>query len=267
MFFIIDATLFAFAILSVAIYFSSAYRIDWPLTASALVSVLANVIAYHLESWVPSLLLLPGSLFISASVLLYDQTIISSENPGDKYFSCMEYGLIIFAGIMLVSVFRYGLKPDDIFIILFLFLGCATWFCQKSNRNDHKKRFLIYGTLSISIWCLAIIFHPIIAGFPISLENINKSIRLNAGYTIFLAMFFLGNYGKLGYLQDKALHKKIFSIFFAMYSLSIFMRYPQFAPFLKTIPHGDKLPAIAFLGFIGFPPVVGLILRKGQKTR
>lgn len=263
---VLDLGILLLVIVGIAIYIASRSEKDWPLIFSVLIAVSALWISRFIGDGRPSLLITVSSA-IGITALLYDRIVLGRENPADKYFGFLQIGLWLAIILMVIHVLRFDATCEDVWLLPLAFVGVATWICKKREGLGHKRVFLWTGTMSFLLFLIALVLYPLVGAGKIDPNTLNQSIRLNAGMFVFLAMFFLGNYAKLGYLSDFAIHKKVFLVFVVLYSLPIFARYPQLSPFLETIPFGDKLLIGAIIGSIGFAPTIGVVLRRQLKNK
>ena len=88
------------------------------------------------------------------------------------------------------------------------------------------------------------------------------SLKSNLWWFFYPTMFFLGNYAKMGLLNNKEIHSKIFVVVVTMFLTSFLIDYPEVGAFLKIIPFiGNKLPELTAGVAIVSPVLIGPIIK------
>lgn len=260
--FIIEILFLSLSTFAIAFFLSSGFKSTILLYVGGGLFILFRIVAPFLE-YNPSIILrgiVPLMLIIP---ILYDGIVLGKENPEEKYFSYLGFGTAIIIIFIILSWWRAGNYADILWGILLIILTFFTFVCGKASNKIHKRIFLILGTLVFFLWISGVFLHPVIWGGDFSLINIMISLKGNISFFVFPAMFFLGNYSKMGLLSNQVIHKKVFLYFVSMFAVSIFIRNPELTPFLNMIPIlGDKLPELSSGVTVISIPLVGILIRK-----
>lgn len=248
-------------LVAVAVYFATGRKWIVPVYGM-LVAFCGFVYAHLADIYKADKILLLLVLLILAPVIVYD-ALRRSTDPGRTYLGFCIASSVFVLPIIVITTIRneFEFQPDSLWLGLIPVVALSIRLLLKSNEAERRSVFLITGIALILIYIAILFFHPYMYTRILHVKFLPISIRLNGVYFIYLLMFVLTGFHRLGLLPERFNHTKLMMPVVILGILSYGTRLPAVSKTLAASPVTEHIPLIlASLVILLIPLVAAYVL-------
>lgn len=190
-------------------------------------------------------LMLLLAVLILAPVIAYDG-LRKTTNPGKTYLAfCIASSAFVLPIIVITTIRNdFQFQPDSVWLGLIPVVGLCIWLLLKSNDRERKPIFLVTAISLIVVFVAMMFFHPYMYMRVFRMSFLPISVRLNGVYFIYLLMFVLAGFYRLGLLPDRFNHTKLMVPVIILAILSYGTRLPAVSRFFAASPLTEPVPLV-----------------------
>ena len=253
---IIQYLFLALVVVSAAVYFFSGQKRIGPVRAMLVVFaglVYANLLAdYRLH---PALMLI--TILVLTSLATWD-SLRKSEDPVRTYLTLAIASSIFVLPIVVITTVRndFQFQPDSVWLGMIPIVSLCVWLLTKSNEKERRLTFLITGVLLTGAFVGVLFFHPYMYMKTFQLRFLPISVRLNGTYFVYLLLFVLSGFHRVGLLPATFNHAKLAVPVVILSVLSYGTRLPDVAKLLAASPITIPLPMVLAVLLILLTPAM-----------
>ena len=253
---IIQYVFLALVVASIAVYFFSRRKWIGPVRAMLIVFcglVYANLtVDYKLH---PMIMLI--SILLLASIAAGD-SLKKSENPVKAYLSFGIASSIFVLPIVVITTVRndFQFQPDSVWLGMIPIVSLCVWLLMKAIEKERRVIFFITGVLLTATFVAVLFFHPYMYMKTFQIRFLPISIRLNGVYFVYLLMFTVAGFHRVGLLPATFNHAKLTVPIVILGILSYGTRLPDVAKLLAASPITVPLPMILAVLLILLTPAM-----------